>query len=444
MRVVAWIVLCGICIHASAQSTDDLLSVYAAARANNAALRQAAAQAGGADAGADVSRAALLPQWTLTATPLRAEGVTATTSASQVTQTLFNLAALSNWHAARNDADAQTANLRAAEQVLLADVATRYFAVLTAQNQLATLAANEAAFAELVRQSEVRVQERLSAPVDVDQAKAFFGLAQGTTQDAREALADARQAVQQLTGIAPLPLRSLRQDLRAAPPQPASPAAWVGEALAGHPLLQAGSASVAAAQDRIDAARGAYLPTLDLSVTSARAAPDGPPGAGQTTSTSIGIQLTVPLFTGGATSALRRQATYVRDGQVAQLEAIRRQIVRNVELEWQAAQGSALQIGTASAAALAAEHALAATRAGQQNGTRTLTDVLNAIQTNGQAQLQLIQARNRHVVALLLLKQAAGRLTIDDLGGVNALLEADHSPVPVSDGKAAARSADPE
>ena len=97
--------------------------------------------------------------------------------------------------------------------------------------------------------------------------------------------------------------------------------------------------------------------------------------------------------------------------------------MRNVEVQWQAVQGSAAQIASAGAAALAAERALAATRAGQQNGTRDLTDVLNAIQTNGQAQLQLSQARHRHVVALLLLKQAAGRLTVDDLAGANALLE---------------------
>lgn len=311
------------------------------------------------------------------------------TATSQVTQQLVDLAALSNWRAAREDANVEAANLRAAQQTLLAEVAVRYFALLTAQNQLATLAANEAAFAELVRQSEVRVRERLSAPLDVDQARAYFGLAQVATEQAREALADARQAVQQLTGQAPLPIRPLREDLHPAPPQPGDPGAWVELAMTRHPLLRAGSAAVAAAQARVSAARSAHLPTLGLAFTTERAPLNGLPAGPQSTNNVLGLQLTAPLLAGGATSALRRQNAFLRDAEAARLESTRRELVRSIEAQWHAAQGSIRQIATAEAAA----------RAGQQHGTRDLTDVLNAIQTKGQAQLQLSQARHRHIVA---------------------------------------------
>jgi outer membrane protein len=423
VKRLACIVLLAACAHATAEPSDDLLTLYTQARPNYPALQQAVAQAGVADAGADRERAALLPQWSLSVAPQRADGATTNIATSQISQALVNLAALDSWQAARSDATAQDANLRAAEQALLAEVAVRYFALLSAQNQLGTLTANEAAFAELVRQSEVRVTERLSAQVDVDQARAYLGLAQGATQQAREAVADARQAIQELTGQAPLPLRPLRQGFRPVAPQPASPAAWVTEALAGHPLLQAGSASVIAAQERINAARAGHLPTLGLTFTTQRAPLGGLPTGPQSTNSALGLQLTIPLVQGGATLAQQKGAVHARESAAAQLEATRRHIVRNVQAQWQAAQGSVTEIATAEAAALAAARSLAAVRAGHQYGTRSLFDVLNAIQTDGQAQLELTQSRHRHVVALLLLKQAAGHLSVDDLVSINTLLE---------------------
>lgn len=234
-----------------------------------------------------------------------------------------------------------------------------------------------------------------------------------------------RQAVQQITGHPPLSLCSLRQGFHPIGPQPADPAAWVAEALANHPLINAGSASVAGAQERIDAARAANLPTLGLAFTTEHAPLDSLTPGPQATYSTVGLQLTIPLVAGGAAFAAQKQAGYNRDASVAQLEATRRSVVRNVEAQWQAAQGSVNDIANAEAAALAAERALAATRTGQLLGTPSLTDVLYAIQTNGQAQLQLTQARHRHVVAMLLLKQAAGRLSIDDLVSINALLEPD-------------------
>ena len=135
------------------------------------------------------------------------------------------------------------------------------------------------------------------------------------------------------------------------------------------------------------------------------------------------LQLTIPIYEGGATLAKHDSAIYARETVAAQLEASRRLVVRNVQAQWNAAQGSVTEIAISEAAALSASRSLAAVRAGQQYGTRSLFDVLNSIQTEGQAQLQLIQARHRHVVVLILLKQAAGRLVPDDLIGINTLLE---------------------
>jgi len=418
VRRLIWIALLGIFSQAAAATTDDLLTLYIQARANSPILQKSLAQTQLARADADAARAPLLPQWKLISERQRSEGAYFNTVTSEISQSVIDLAARSEWNAARADASAQEANFQADKQSLLAEVAVRYFAMLTAESQLATYIANEAAYAELVRQNEVRVAEGLSAAADVDQARAFLGLAQGTTQQAKEVLADARQALQQLIGRAPEQLKPLKKNWRPvvlrSGPEP--------EALADHPRLQAGAASIAAAKERISAARAGHLPTVALVVTSERAPYTYQPQTSSTHST-VGIQLSVPLMTGGAALAQKRQAVAERDAEIAQVEITRREITRDVKAQWEALQGSIAQIRVTEVGAAAAERALSAIRSGQQIGTRSLTDVLTAIQTNGQAQLQLAQARHRHVVALLLLKQSEGHLTIDDLAAVNALLE---------------------
>ncbi|MCZ8075384.1 MAG: hypothetical protein O9341_14775, partial [Paucibacter sp.] len=68
--------------------------------------------------------------------------------------------------------------------------------------------------------------------------------------------------------------------------------------------------------------------------------------------------------------------------------------------------------------------ALAATRAGQALGTRSMTDLLLAIQSQTAAQGAHEQARHRHVLATVLLQQAAGQLSEASLATVNQLLQA--------------------
>lgn len=410
---------------ATAQPHDDLLSLYAQAQGSDPQYQLAAAQQRLVTGRADAARAPLLPQWSLQAQQQRVAGEALRSSGSTITQTLVDVAALYSWRAAETDASAEDARRTAAEQALRARVARAYFGLLSAQSQLATAETTEAAYAEQVRQNQVRVDNRLAAPLDVQQARAYLGLAQTATLAAREQLADAVQAMQELTGQPPLPLKPLRADLHPALPQPNDAAAWVAEARDHHPLVRATAQDVQAASQRQRAARAGHLPTLGLAATTQRAPVGGVPGADARTQTIVGLQLTVPLFSGGATLAQQQQAAAQHDANQAQHDTALRAAVREAEAQFQAAQGSVAQVAATQAAAEAAEQALTATRAGLAHGTRGMTDLLIAIQTQAQAQNAHALARHRHVLALVLLRQAAGRLGVDDLTAVNALLETD-------------------
>jgi outer membrane protein len=409
---------------ATAARADDLLQVWAQARAADPLLRQAAALTGAQEAGAREARAALLPQWRLQSSELRESGGARwNVTTSSVSQTLIDLAALREWDASRSLASAQSARLIAAEQAARERVAEAYFGLLSAQAQLATARANEEAFDRQVREAETRFKSGLSAQVEADQSRAYRELARTTTLAAEAQLADAREALAQLTGVPPQALQPLRATL-AAQTLADDAEAWGQRALQANPELQALQLEVQASEQRISSARAGHLPTLSLGLDTQRQRGDGvPPLEAGRTPTQVALRLTVPLFAGGATRAAADRAGFQREAAREQLEAGRRAVLREVRARHLAVGQGAAQLRATEAAVAAAQRALDATRTGLTLGTRSTTDLLLAIQTLAGAQNAQTQARHRHVLALLALHQAAGSLGDTELATVNALLE---------------------
>ncbi|MFT7775575.1 TolC family outer membrane protein [Roseateles sp.] len=409
---------------ATAARADDLMQVWAQARAADPLLRQAAAYNGAQEAAARQARAALLPQWSLQSSEQRENGAGRTrTTTSSLSQPLIDLGALREWDASRSQASAQSARLAAAEQAARARVAEAYFGLLSAQAQLATARANEEAFDRQVSEAETRFKAGLSAQVEADQSRAYRELARGNTLAAELNLADAREALAQLTGASPEALQPLRRQL-AAQTLADDAEAWTQRALQANPELQALQLDVQASEQRISAARAGHLPTLSVGVDTTRRRGDGVSAFDAShTPTTVGLRLTVPLFAGGAVAAAADRAGFQRDAAREQLEAGRRAVLREVRAQYLAVGQGATQLRSTQAAVEAAERALEATRTGLTLGTRSTTDLLLAIQTLAGAQNAQTQARHRHVLALLALHQAAGSLGDAELATVNALLE---------------------
>ncbi|WP_056266145.1 MULTISPECIES: TolC family outer membrane protein [unclassified Roseateles] len=409
---------------ATAARADDLLQVWAQARAADPLLRQAAAYSGAQEAAAREARAALLPQWRLNNSELRETGGARwNQTTSSITQALVDLAALREWDAGRSQASAQAARLAAAEQGARQRVAEAYFGLLSAEAQLATARANEEAFARQVGEAETRFTAGMSAQVEADQSRAYRELARGNTLAADLNLADAREALAQLTGTPAAALQPLRRSLDAQL-LPDDVDAWTQRALQANPELRALQLDVQASEQRISAARAGHLPTLSVGVDTQRLRGDGVSAfdAGRTP-TQVALRLTVPLFAGGATSAAADRAGFQREAAREQLEAGRRAVLREVRAQHLAVGQGAAQLRSTQAAVEAAQRALDATRTGLTLGTRSTTDLLLAIQTLAGAQNAQTQARHRHVLALLALHQAAGSLGDAELASVNALLE---------------------
>lgn len=432
MRELLTAALAAACL-APAAHANDLLDAYHAALAHDPVLAAAQAQRGSAWAQADAATGALLPQASATANAARdrVSGAGEATDDARssdvgltVSQVLFDAGLSAQRGQARAQAGAQDATLAAATQTLALRVAQAYVDVLAATDALATAQANEAAYDRQVAQSRTRVENRLAAQVDVDQARVYQALAHAGTSSARQALADARGALAEITDAAPPAApHGLVDALPLDPPTPAEVSSWERRAADANPAVLAARAQADAAERGIDAARAGHLPTLSAGVSLGR--PTWSPavdGSGRLT-TTVGLTLTVPLLSGGATQARVRDAVFRRDGARDTLESQRRAAVRAAQEAWRGVVDGASRVVATREAVDAAQRALAATRVGYDVGTRTITDLLLAIQSLGQAQDASSQARHQLVMSRLRLQLAAGDLGENDLAALDALLK---------------------
>ncbi|MBN8894184.1 MAG: TolC family outer membrane protein [Rhodanobacter sp.] len=451
---------------------EDLLDAYRDARANDPVLAQADATRLATGEGVPQARAGLLPQIDGSLTLQQANGGQGSNSLdfgtgansflcsgiaagsgnytctgplasngtasdgghlrtrslnATLTQTVFDFSKYANLKAAHSAKDAQDATYQAAAQDLLVRVTAAYFTVLNDEDQLTFAKANEDAFKRQYDQADQQYKVGLSAITNVYQAKAYYENAKTQTIAAQNTLDNDREALRVITGKPVGELKKLRDDLPMDAPAPSDPQAWVKQALENNPTLQAQQDNVRTAEHNITAARSGHLPTISASVNYGKSSSwyQDPAriGSERPASTTIGLTLNVPIFSGGYTQSRVRQSIYQRDAANDALELQRRQVIQNTLNYYRSVLAGISQVESGKASVESGQKALEATRAGFEVGTQTFTDVLLAIQTLTQSESAYSQARHQFILNKLLLQQAAGTADFKDIQGINALLQ---------------------
>src|SRR5690606_12883228 len=172
-----------------------------------------------------------------------------------------------------------------------------------------TLAAAEAAEAALQKQfdfADKRLEVGLAPITDVHEARAQYDAARANTILARNALEDAYQALAEITGRPVRTLRALPEDFQPEAPEGNGLGRWLASALENNPSLRAAEYNVSAAEHSVNTARSGHLPRLTLGAGYDNGAAWGDLGTGGGVGTStgeghsIGLTLSVPIFSGGA------------------------------------------------------------------------------------------------------------------------------------------------
>jgi outer membrane protein len=171
---------------------------------------------------------------------------------------------------------------------------------------------------------------------------------------------------------------------------------------------------------------GTLSPSIDLVAQVGREQLSGTGDFGDASNRSansvIGLQLVVPLSTGGMRAARAQEALGGIDKARAQAGRTRQQIMQQARAAWLGLAVGVGRIAALSQALVSTRSRLDATRLGRQVGDRTTLDFLNAENDAASAEYTLMQARIEVLTSRLRLAAAAGRLDEGWLLSVNAAL----------------------
>ncbi len=418
---------------------NDLLRIYDLAAQNDASYRAAQFARDAAIEARPQARAALLPQLSggygysessekgteaflgQPEAPFERDstsrGLTLT-----LNQTVFNWASFQRLLQAGDRVALAETSLRSAQQDLTLRTAQAYFGVLSATDALRSSEAEQKAVERQLEQARKRFEVGLSAITDVQEAQARYDLTLANVIQAEQVLSEARQALNEITGSAAGDIAPLQEGFVLPAPEPTDVGAWV--AAAREHNLQVLSARYAAeiAGREVRIARAGHLPTLGAQAQYQDYSNEGSRFSGESETETVGLQLTVPLFAGGATQSAVRQATATREQRRTELDGQRRLVERNTRDAYQGVLTGAARVKAFKQAVVSSTTALEASETGLEVGTRTAVDVLNAQQQLYAAQRNYLQSRYDYLLAVLRLKAAAGRLAAPDLAEIDRLL----------------------
>src|SRR6266403_5486407 len=341
-----------------------------------------------------------------------------------------NVFSWANWmtlKAADSQVAQAEATYQAAEQNLILRASQAYFAVLAAVDNLDAQQASLEAIARQLDQANKRFEVGLIAITDVEEAKAARDTAAAAVIAAKRTLATSEDQLQEITAEKYPQLAKPGADMPLKSPEPADESRWVNISLEQNLSLISSRLGAEIARDNVRVAVGGHLPTLDLVAgRSYQRQGVNENFAGERfgydsyfNDRQIGLQLTVPIFSGGFTQSKVRQTQYL---WIAAKEAVV-QCSRATERQARDAYLGVIS-GIARVQALrqaleSSRTALKATEAGYEVGTRTAVDVLNSRKTLVQAQTDYSGSRYDYIVSVLQLRLAAGNLDRAQLTDIN-------------------------
>jgi outer membrane protein len=303
-------------------------------------------------------------------------------------------------------------------------VAQAYFDVLTAQDAITFIRAQKIAITEQLESAKRNFEVGTATITDTHEAQARFDLTLAQEIGAQNDLEVKRNAFAVITGQVPPELRSLRSKVQLSSPEPSSMDKWVHSAEVGNFGVIAQGLLAEIAKLEISRNRAAHLPTLDAVAIQTQRKDLTFTSPTNVNTSAIGVQLTIPLFSGFSTTSKIREAIALENQAAANVDTAKRTAAQTARTAYLGVQSGLSQVRALEAAEVSSNSALESNKLGYEVGVRINIDVLNAQQQLYSTRRDLAKARYDTLVNGLRLKAASGTLGEVDLVELNALLEA--------------------
>ncbi|MGR9114775.1 MAG: TolC family outer membrane protein [Gammaproteobacteria bacterium] len=429
------LILAGIQSPALAQ---DLIEIYQLALQNDPVLKQAFAQQNATGETQDQSLARFLPIINATAASsknwLHNKKAGADFRGLQVNQEFWNhtfnlnfVQPVFHWDhwVQLSQADNQIAQAEAdywsEQQNLMVRITEAYFNVLSARDTLDFATAEKKAISRQLEQAQQRFEVGLIAITDVYEAQAGFDQARASEIEAENNLDNQKEALREIIGEHEIELSILGENLALIGPDPADISAWSQAAEKNNFSIVSALNQAEFARKEIEVKNTGHLPQLDI-VGSYGVSDNNSTFGFRGDNQTIGLQLNVPLFEGGAVNSRTRQARYEYEVAKEKLTQTQRSVKRLVKDAYRGVVSNIGRVDALKATVKSAESALEATQVGFEVGTRTMVDVLTEQRNLFRAKRDYARSRYDYLINSIKLKQAASSLTVADLEYINFLL----------------------
>ena len=330
----------------------------------------------------------------------------------QMRQPLYRPTLLAGLDVARSQLEDASQSLAVETQSLTMRAVEGYLELLNS-NERQQLILVQRRFAERSLDSaRKRFQGGQGILTDIDEAQARIDMILSIQVEADQAVMAARLA---LTEITQLPVGEVRAlDPARVPMTPMAPPeveAWMSDAMATSPVLASLRARVQASEATVERIAAGHKPTLDaIAQVNKSSSENVTTPSSSYLNKQIGLQLVIPLYSGGAVSSQTRQALAEQARSEDLLEAERRALKVRVHREWRGVTDGARKVAALQQAVTSADRVVVSVSRSFEGGLRTVLEVLDAEERAQTARRDLLTARLQYVGSRLRLLSYAGKL----------------------------------
>ncbi|TFW30239.1 type I secretion protein TolC [Massilia arenosa] len=295
-------------------------------------------------------------------------------------------------------------------------MASAYFDAALAKNTLALAIAQRDMYKEQAAVNARLFEKGEGTKTDMLETAARLDQAEAQVIEAQDTLAANTHALAEIIGMEPGELQEIKPEFRFAPLEPQIFEDWRAIALRNNKDVLAARESVEAARIDIQRSRSQHAPRVDLVAQYAK-------NDSETLNTyqqnslnrSIGVQVNIPIFSGGQITAQTRQSAAGYERAQADLDARTGRVTLELRRAHDLVQSSVTHINALEKAVSSAQLLVTATTQSIKGGVRINLDLLNAQQQLINVKRDLAQARYAYLLAVLRLRVAAGTLDTTDV-----------------------------
>jgi len=339
----------------------------------------------------------------------------------QLRQSLFNLDGWARFKQGKAQSNYAASVYDSQRQEVIFRVANAYIDLLFKEDLMALATVERDMYAEQRKVNDRMFEKGEGTKTDMLETQARLDGAEAQVLEYTENLMVSRETLATIIGGEVGEVDRLSPDFRIRPSDGQTFEYWKQIAIETNPDIKAMAFSVEIAHQEYNKARAAYTPRVDFVATYGKTSSDAISTVNQDQIVrSIGVQLNVPLYSGGQLGAQRRQTVANEEKAKADLQAQTDKVLLELRKDYGVMFSSVKRVDALMKSVASAELLITATEQSIKGGVRINLDALNAKQQLYTAKRDLAQARYNYLLTSLRMRASVGTLGDSDVREIAA------------------------